>query len=217
MTDQSHGQLMNAVYRNQRFIYDITRKYYLLGRDQLIEDLNPPEGGSILEIACGTGRNLIKAGRRYPTARLYGLDISTEMLVTARANLARAGMADRAVLVPADACDFDAAALFGIDTFDRVFLSYSLSMIPDWQGALNEAARHVAPGGQLSVVDFSLQRKLPGWFAKGLHAWLAKFHVAPRPALPEALTRLGQEMGAQVTVLHPFRDYAISGKVSLRG
>ena len=83
MDDAQHGQLMNAVYRNQRYIYDITRKYYLLGRDRLIETLAPPQGGRVLEVACGTGRNLVAIGRHYPEARLFGFDISTEMLTTA--------------------------------------------------------------------------------------------------------------------------------------
>ena len=40
---------MDAMYRRQRHIYDLTRKFYLLGRDELIAELNPPEGGAVLE------------------------------------------------------------------------------------------------------------------------------------------------------------------------
>ncbi|HSO42957.1 MAG TPA: hypothetical protein VLR47_08995, partial [Rhodospirillales bacterium] len=63
---------MDRIYRHQRHLYDATRKYYLLGRDQLIADLAPPEGGTVLEIGCGTGRNLIAAARAYPSASLSG-------------------------------------------------------------------------------------------------------------------------------------------------
>ena len=38
---------MDRIYRYQRYIYDLTRKYYLLGRDRLIAGLNVPEGGSV--------------------------------------------------------------------------------------------------------------------------------------------------------------------------
>src|SRR5262249_43214804 len=55
----SSAQEMDAIYRYQRYIYDATRKYYLFGRDRLIANLDPPERGTVLEIACGTGRNLI--------------------------------------------------------------------------------------------------------------------------------------------------------------
>ena len=54
-----HAELMDRVYRSQSGIYDLSRKYYLLGRDQLIEALEPPAGGRVLEIGCGTARNLV--------------------------------------------------------------------------------------------------------------------------------------------------------------
>ena len=119
--------------------------------------LEPPPGGSVLEIGCGTGRNLIQVARRYPSARLFGLDISSEMLATGRAHVARAGLDARTVLRRGDAAAFDAASLFGAAAFDRVFISYSLSMIPDWRAALAEALDHVAPGGKLAIVDFGQQ------------------------------------------------------------
>ena len=50
---QSAAQHMDAIYRYQRYVYDATRKFYLLGRDRLITELAPPAGGSVLEIACG--------------------------------------------------------------------------------------------------------------------------------------------------------------------
>lgn len=140
-----HGQLMDGVYRYQRHIYDLTRKYYLLGRDGLIADLDPPAGGAVLEIGCGTGRNLIAVGKAWPKARLYGVDISDAMLDTARASVAKAGMADRVTLAQGDACGFDPQALFGRASFERVFISYALSMIPEWEMALVQAARCVRP------------------------------------------------------------------------
>ena len=66
-------QHMDAIYRYQRYIYDATRKYYLLGRDRMLDELAPPPGGSVLEIGCGTGRNLICAARRYPRCALLRL------------------------------------------------------------------------------------------------------------------------------------------------
>ena len=38
----AHASLMDAVYRHQRHVYDVTRKFYLLGRDHLIGELQPP-------------------------------------------------------------------------------------------------------------------------------------------------------------------------------
>jgi S-adenosylmethionine-diacylgycerolhomoserine-N-methlytransferase len=79
---------MDAMYRLQRHIYDFTRKPYLLGRDSLIDELNVPPQGRVLEIACGTARNLLHIARRYSTALCFGVDISEQMLQTARASMA---------------------------------------------------------------------------------------------------------------------------------
>ena len=67
---ESHGAHMDGIYRYQRYIYDATRKYYLLGRDRMLDGLDPPERGTILEVGCGTGRNLILAAKRHGYALL---------------------------------------------------------------------------------------------------------------------------------------------------
>lgn len=181
--DGGHAALMDGVYRWQRHIYDATRKYYLLGRDRMIAGLDVPPGGAVLELGCGTGRNLSLAARRYPRARFYGLDISAEMLATADATLSRRAFRDRIALARADATRFDAQALFGRAAFDRIFVSYALSMIPGWERTVDAALAALSPGGSLHVVDFGQQERLPGWFAAMLRAWLARFHVAPRADL----------------------------------
>ncbi|MBX9815998.1 MAG: class I SAM-dependent methyltransferase [Sphingomonas sp.] len=205
---------MDAIYRSQRHIYDLTRKYYLLGRDRLIAELTPPPGGAVLEIGCGTGRNLIAAARRFPNARYFGIDISEAMLETARASVAKAGLADRILLAQGDATAFDAGALFGVERFDRIFQSYTLSMIPDWQGALREGAGKLAPGGRLDVVDFGQQEGLPGPFKALLFAWLAKFDVTPRADLPAVLERVAAGAGLTARFTPLYRGYAWAGRLS---
>lgn len=207
----AHGQLMDGVYRWQRHIYDLTRKYYLLGRDGLIADLDPPAGASVLEIGCGTGRNLIAVGKAWPQAQLYGVDISDAMLETARAAVAKAGLSDRVTLAQGDACGFDADALFGRATFDRVFVSYALSMIPDWEAALHQAAACVAPGGRLEIVDFGQQERLPGVWKRALFGWLAQFHVSPRRELDAVIEDVARDIGGHAHSRPLYRGYAVRG------
>lgn len=190
----SHAALMNSVYRGQRHIYDFTRKYYLFGRDTLIEDLQAQPRMRVLEVACGTGRNLAKIGRAWPGTRLYGLDISAEMLKSARTALG-----DDARLGEGDACAFDAKELLGEQAFERIVLSYSLSMIPDWESALDHAAAQIAPGGELHVVDFGDLAGMPGPFATLLRGWLARFHVTPRDAMPQVVARIAVARGLSLT------------------
>ena len=204
-----HAELMDDVYRWQRHVYDLTRKYYLLGRDRMIDHLSARPGTTFLELGCGTGRNIALAARRFPEARFLGLDISAQMLATAEASLARVGLSAKVRLAQADATDFDPQALFGRDRFDRVYISYSLSMIPGWQACVRQALGVLAPGGSLHIVDFGSQERLPGWFRAMLRAWLAKFHVAPRDDLREVLESEAQKAGASLEFESLFRGYAV--------
>jgi S-adenosylmethionine-diacylgycerolhomoserine-N-methlytransferase len=209
----SAAELMDHIYRHQRHIYDLTRKHYLLGRDHLIDRLDVPHGGHVLELGCGTGRNLIAAAGRYPQARFHGVDISGAMLATARRNIAKAGLDGQILLAQGDATRFD-PAMFGLERFERVFFSYSLSMIPPWRQALAHGADLVAPGGRLSLVDFGQQDGLPRWFRRLLFVWLSKFHVSPPADLADAVARIAVDLGAPFSFVHLYRGYACYAEIS---
>jgi S-adenosylmethionine-diacylgycerolhomoserine-N-methlytransferase len=130
------------------------------------------------------------------------------MLERALADVRRAGLSARIRLAAADACGFDPHELFGVTAFDRILMSYTLSMIPDWRGALREAVRLLAPGGRLLVVDFGQQEGLPDWFRRALFAWLERFHVEPRADLRHELTRLAEEAGGALSFTPRLGGYA---------
>jgi S-adenosylmethionine-diacylgycerolhomoserine-N-methlytransferase len=205
---------MDRMYRRQRRIYNITRKFYLLGRDALIRELDAPAGGAALEIGCGTGRNLILAARRYPKASFYGLDVSNQMLATARCEILRAHLESRIAVAQADATAFDPKALFGIEKFERVYISYALSMIPPWREALARAADVVADRGKLMVVDFGDCCALPGVFRAALSVWLSWFGVHPRQKLREDLSTFARERGFKLTFRSLYRGYAFLGALT---
>ncbi len=197
-----HGQLMDSIYRGQRHIYDATRKYYLFGRDRLIAGLDLHGGGSVLEIGCGTGRNLALIARRWPGAQLFGLDISAEMLKSAAGKLGA-----QAVLARGDATGFDAAALFGRERFDRVVLSFATSMIPNWVVAVDRATELVAPGGALLLVDFADMDGLPAPLRGLLRAWLTRFHVTPRSDLALRAAAIAARHGLAIQCHRGFGGY----------
>jgi len=199
---------MNRMYRRQRYIYDGTRRHYLLGRDQLITGLQPAPGATVLEIGCGTGRNLVLAARLYPEARFFGIDVSTEMLTSAISAISRRGMTQRIRVAHGDGTGFDPQVLFGLPAFDHVMISYSLSMIPDWRGVLQTAASRLAPGGRLHVVDFGNQERLPGIARALLLRWLAIFDVTPRDDLATAMAAMAAGRRADLKFERPFRGYA---------
>ena len=57
---------MDKMYRHQRYIYDLTRKYYLFGRYKLIKELPVGPTDHICEVGCGTARNLVLLAKRNP-------------------------------------------------------------------------------------------------------------------------------------------------------
>ncbi len=215
--DGDQQQAMDRMYRLQRHIYDLTRKYYLLGRDHLIAELQAPEGAQVLELGCGTGRNLIAAARAYPAAQFLGIDISDEMLKTARASIAKAGLSGRVEVAQGDATAVAASsvpeAVRAAGGFDRVFISYALSMIPPWREALEEGLRLTRPGGRLSVVDFGPCDRLPGGVKSILYGWLDRFHVYPREDLAEAMETVAQDKGGAAQVEALYRGYAVYGSI----
>jgi ArsR family transcriptional regulator len=103
--------------------------------------------GRLVDIGTGTGRmiELLGASANHAT----GIDRSPEML-----RLARAKLADAATPVEFRQADVGALPL-GDATADTVVMHQVLHYIPAPEVALREAARIVAPGGRLLIVDFA--------------------------------------------------------------
>jgi S-adenosylmethionine-diacylgycerolhomoserine-N-methlytransferase len=199
---------MDRMYRYQRHIYDLTRKYYLFGRDSLIQELPITADNHVLEIGCGTGRNLFLAARRHHAGHLYGLDASDEMLSTAREKARKLGYAQR-ITFRQGLAEYLSYRDFGLDKpFDAVFFSYTLSMIRPWQPAMDAALRNLKPGGDLFIVDFADQSGLPRWFASSLQGWLRKFGVIHDPALIQYLKMLQASRHGELQLHSIGKDYA---------
>lgn len=200
-THRDPGAAMDRIYKLQRHIYDATRKFFLFGRDGLIDSLRLAPDETLLEIGCGTARNLILIARRYPGVRLLGVDASQQMLDTAAASVRRAGLAGRITLARGYAESLGVRDAFSIDRApDRILFSYALSMIPPWRAAMEHALTTVKPGGSIHIVDFWDQAGLPRWFRWMLTRWIALFDVHYRPELMEYLGSLEREGRARVLI-----------------
>src|SRR3546814_816221 len=112
-----------------------------------------------------------------------------------------------AVFRQADATNFRATD-FGTEGFDRILVSYALSMIPNWQATIDAALAALVPGGSVHIVDFGQQEHLPRVFRRLLQAWLAKFHVTPRADLREALEERLAQADADMVFEEIGRGYA---------
>ncbi len=199
MSAATAAEKMDRQYRFQRHIYDYTRTHYLFWRRRLIADLKPQRGGSIVEVACGTGWNLLRAAECYPASPLYGFDISREMLATSKNAIARRGISSRVAFAEGDATDFDLGQMFGIEKADRIFISYALSMIPDWPAAVERAVAQLAPGGQLHVVDFGRMDRMPALPRAAFLRFLAHYNVTPRRDLEAVLQATAKRHGLSLS------------------
>ncbi len=174
--DDTSGALARY-YRFHARIYDATRWSFLFGRTAVLEAL-PAAPAHILEVGCGTGRNLAWLARRHPRARLTGLDLAPAMLARARRRLAPFGtriqLEERAYGV----------APGGPPAYDLVLFSYALSMFnPGWEAALAAARADLRPGGWLAVVDFHATPRR--WFER----WMGVNHVRMQGHLRPVLQR----------------------------
>ncbi len=212
-SDSSAFHAMDRMYRLQRYFYDFTRKYYLLGRDQLLDQMDIKPGETILEAGCGTARNLIVLSKRHPEAKLFGLDASSAMLETARSKTDAAN-ANNIELQTALADDFNYKTTFDLDQpFDKIFFSYSITMIPPWKESLENAMANLRPGGTLYIVDFYDQAGLPGPFKRFLQWWLRKFHVQHWDGLIDYIGSF-EERGIGTVEIKPlFRRYLFFASV----
>jgi len=157
---------IEGYYRLHSRIYDATRWTFLFGRTRIIDEIAAVHPASILEVGCGTGRNLVNLARRFPRAAITGVDLSETMLGLARRKLAPFGARIRLLHRAYD------APLAASPGFDLVLFSYALSMFnPGFDTAITAAHRDVAPGGHIAVVDFQ-DTPLP-LFAR----WMGVNHV----------------------------------------
>jgi len=152
----SHADRLNGFYGPQAERYDHFRERLLHGRRELLEDLSGHlrPGDHVVELGAGTGRNLAFIESRVAELeRVELVDLCAPLLERARVR-----WQDHANVHPIEA---DATRYRPEQPVDAVYLSYALTMIPDWFAAIDNAIAMLRPGGVLGVVDFYVSRRHP--------------------------------------------------------
>lgn len=136
-----------------------THHFNALGISRLL-----PEGGTLLDLGCGSGRLLARFARGRPDARIIGLDLSEPMLETGRAQLEREGLSDRVELRRGDITTFDAELDEDVDV---VSCNFALHHLPDEETAARclEAIARVRSrtGCAVWIFDFARLRHPGSW------------------------------------------------------
>jgi len=123
-------------------------------RNMALKRLNITKGETVLEIGFGTGHCLKQMAEVVgEEGRVYGIDISSGMLVASRRRLEKAGLRNRVELT----CDDAMKMPYTDNTFDAVFSSFALELFdsPEIPQVLAEIRRVLRPNGRVGVISMS--------------------------------------------------------------
>ncbi len=135
-----------GMYRNS-----LVRKW-LPAMPQVVKALS--DGGSALDVGCGSGRAAITIATAFPKAKVFGFDAHAGSLERARANAKAAGLGDRVTFEVVDGTRLPAAQFDFISTFDVVHDSVDpVGLMRSIRGALK-------PGGTYLMVEVNTSSKL---------------------------------------------------------
>ena len=142
----AHVKDMRDTYAAWSGVYDFVYRYFFARAQKRASALAAQAGPSVLEVGFGTGLTL----SYYPrSVELTGIDISLHMLELAKQKLRKPQMADVKGL-----CVMDAGALgFANAQFDAVVFPFVIALVPNYQKALDEAARVLKPGGRIILAN----------------------------------------------------------------
>ena len=141
----------------------------------------------MLEIGCGTGRNLPFLSKAVgPHGHVYGVDISPGMLARARA------LCDRNHWRNVELIENDAAHYRAPAPLDGVMFGLSYNTMPHHLLVLREAWAQLRPGGRLVIMDAKLPPGLGGRLVLPFGLWLMKHTMLGNPLIKpwEDLARL---------------------------
>ena len=137
-------------------------------------------GDPILELGCGTGRNLVFLSRAVgPDGRVYGIDISEGMLAKARETCEKNGCTN-VRLIQSDAAEYELPELV-----DGAIFSLYYCTMRHRKLALRHAWEQLKSGGRLVMLD---AKALSGWLGRLLYPltlWTLKLTVLGSPDIDE--------------------------------
>ena len=177
---QPNAAALQRYYRLHAPLYDLTRWLFLLGRTRLIRELSARELAltptRILDVGCGTGKNLLPLAKAFPQAEIVACDLSPAMLDKAKSKFVGSPHHGK--------IQWHCGAVQAVPgaNFDLIVCSYMLSMTgADMAATVDYLRRRLSAGGRLAVVDFA--GSAHPWFAR----WMAFNHVRMDGELQRAL------------------------------
>ena len=109
----------------------------------------------LLDVASGTGDMAIMACKLLSPAKVYGIDISTQMLAIGKKKVEKEGFMNQIELQVGDSETIN----FGENTFDAGMVAFGIRNFENLEKGLAEIWRVLKPGGQLIILEFSKPRQ----------------------------------------------------------
>ncbi|HLF98572.1 MAG TPA: class I SAM-dependent methyltransferase [Methylococcaceae bacterium] len=174
-----HLEAILKSYARYAPVYDHTFGWLLSYRGRsLAAGVANQRAGTVLEVGVGTGISLPYYRRDH---RVYGIDVSPDMLDRARRRVMRKNLHHVHALEIMDARRME----FENDSFDAVVAAYVMSVVPNPDRVIREIERVCRPGGDVIIVNHFAAEKQRG-FRRRFESLLSPLsaHLGWRPDMP---------------------------------
>lgn len=158
-------------------------------------------GETILDLGSGGGIDVFLSAKRVgPTGKVYGLDMTDEMLALARENQEKAGVTNVEFLKG----DIEQIPLPD-NSVDLIISNCVINLSPDKDQVLKEAFRVLRPGGRLAVSDIVVRGSMPREIRHSVEFWAGCVAGALEESVYLAKLR---QAGFEQTSIEPTRIYS---------
>ena len=144
----SHEDKLNQFYKSQAALYDAYRQNMLHGKKKLIPSIPFNNDDALLILAGGTGDILDHMPYANKFKKIVLVDLCGELLKIAKEK--------RGSIQNLDIVHHDATTFVSAEKFDKIIITYSLTMIPCWMKAIDIIKKNLKDGGYLGVSDFTV-------------------------------------------------------------
>lgn len=185
---------IKKIYAGYSNVYDVLFKRFFFPRiKHAITYMDIKTGDRILDVGIGTGLSLSVFPRN---CKVVGIDLSTEMLRKAKEKIERNGLKNIKVL------SMDAMNVgFRDNSFDKVFISHVVSVVPDPYQVMSEVRRVCKKGGQVVIINhFKSRNKLVETMEKIINPVCKKIGWRSDLCLNEFIDRSGLNIKRQYTL-----------------
>jgi len=130
--------------------------------------IDPQPGQTVLDLGSGGGIDVLLSAKRVgPTGRVYGVDMTDDMLALARENQRKAGATN---------VEFLKGSMESLplpdESVDVIISNCVINLSADKDAVLREAFRVLKPGGRFAVSDVVVLGDVPAEVRRSMELWV---------------------------------------------